>query len=69
MYDVLSVERESGNGTENTRKKRQNKQKMKKNKKKHVWLSERLHIEGQLNEGPRLQRKHRDEKRSKTKQT
>ena len=32
-----------------------------KNKKKHVWLSGRLHIEGRLKEGPRLQRKHKDE--------
>ena len=28
---------------------------------KHVWLSGRLHIEGRLNEGPRLQRKHKDQ--------
>ena len=27
----------------------------------HVWLSGRLHIEGRLNQGPRLQRKHKDE--------
>ena len=27
----------------------------------HVWLSGRLHTEGRLNEGPRLQRKHKDE--------
>ena len=32
-----------------------------------MWLSERLHIEGRLNEGLRLQRKHKDEKRGKTK--
>ena len=38
--------------------------------KKHVWLSGRPHIEGRLNDEPRLQRrKHKDEKRSKTKQT
>ena len=37
------------------------------NEQKDVWLSGRLHIEGRLNEGPRLQRKH-DEKRSKAKQ-
>ena len=30
-------------------------------KKKHVWLSGRLHIEGRVNEGPRLQRKRKDE--------
>ena len=57
----------------NTRKKRHlqmNKKRRKKEKrKKHVvWLSERLHIEGRLNEGPRFQQKHRDEKRSQTKQ-
>ena len=40
----------------------------KKRRKKHVWLLGRLHIEGRLNEGPRLQRKHKDEKRSKAKQ-
>ena len=34
-------------------------------RKKHVWLSGRLHIERRLNEGTRLQRKHKDEKRSK----
>ena len=33
---------------------------LQKKKKKHVWLSRRLHIEGRLNEGPRLQRKHKD---------
>ena len=38
-------------------------------KKKHVWLSGHLYIEGRLKEGPRLQRKHnKDEKRSKAKQ-
>ena len=26
-----------------------------------VWLSGRLHIKGRLNEGPRLQRKHKDD--------
>ena len=37
----------------------------KRKRKKHVWLSERLHIEGRFNQGPqRLQRKHRDEKRT-----
>ena len=35
--------------------------KQKKKRKKHVWLSGRLHIEGRLNEGPRLQRKPKDE--------
>ena len=38
---------------------------LKKKKKKHVWLSGRLHIEGRLNEGPRLQRKHEDENEAK----
>ena len=41
--------------------------KQKEKRKKHVRLSGRLHIEGRLNEGPRLQRKHKDEKRSKAK--
>ena len=36
-----------------------------KGKKKHVWLSGRLHIEGRLNEGPRLQRKHKYENEAK----
>ena len=45
----------------NTRKKRH----LQKKKKKHVWLSGRLHIEGRLNEGPRLQRKHKDENEAK----
>ena len=42
-----------------------NKQKKEKERKKHVWLSGRLHIEGRLNEGPRLQRKHKDENEAK----
>ena len=58
---VLSIQRENGNGTKNTRKKRH----LKKNKKKHVWLSGRLHIEGRLNEGPWLQRKNKDENEAK----
>ena len=36
-----------------------------KNKKKHAWLSGRLLIEGRLNEGQRLQRKHRDQNEAK----
>ena len=63
MYDVLSIQRESGNGTKNNRKSDISK------KNKHVWLSGRLHVEGRLNEGSRLQRKHEDEKRSKAKQS
>ena len=43
-----------------------NKQKeRKKERKNHVWLSGRLRIEGRLNEGPRLQRKHKDESEAK----
>ena len=53
---TLSIQREGGNGTKNTRKKRR----LQRKKKKHVWLSGRLHIEGRLNEGPRPQRKHKD---------
>ena len=45
----------------NTRKKRH----LQKKKKKHVWLSGRLHIEGRLNEEPRLQRKYKDENEAK----
>ena len=41
----------------------------KKKKKKHVWLSGRLHIiEGRLNEEPRLQRKKHKDKKNKAKQ-
>ena len=36
-----------------------------KKKKKRVWLSGRLHIEGRLNEGPRLRRKHKDQNEAK----
>ena len=61
-YDVFSIQRESGNGTKNTRKKRHYLQT--KGKKKHVLISGCMHIEGRLNEGPRLQRKHK----TKTKQ-
>ena len=53
---------------QNTRKKRhrlQIKKEEKRKRKKHVWLSGRLHIERRLNEGPRLQRKHRDENEAK----
>ena len=53
----------------NTRKKRHvqinKKEKKEKKRRKHVWLSERLHIEERLNEGSRLQRKHRDENEAK----
>ena len=39
----------------------------KEKRKKHMWLSRCLYIEGRLNEGLRLQRKHKDEsKQSKT---
>ena len=34
---------------------------------KHVWLSGRLHIDELLNEGPRLQWKHKDEHETKEK--
>ena len=61
-YDVLSIQRESKNSTKLLGKSDIIK------KRKHAWLSGRLHIEGRLNEGPRLQRKHEDEKRSKAKQ-
>ena len=42
--------------------------KQKEKRKKHVWLSGRLHIEGRLDQGPLLQRKHLDKKRSKAEQ-
>ena len=42
-----------------------NKKQKQKKKKKHVWLSGRLHIGGRLNEGPRLKRKHKDEYEAK----
>ena len=40
-YDVLSIQRESG---KNTRKKRHHKQIEKRKRKKHIWLSGRLHF-------------------------
>ena len=58
---VQNILGKSGNGIKNTRKKRH----LQKKKKKYVWLSGRLHIEGRLNEGPRLQRKHKDENEAK----
>ena len=65
-YDVLSIQRENGNGTKNTRKTRHLKiSKRKKERNTCVWLLRRLHIEGRLNEGPRLQRKHKDENKAK----
>ena len=48
-------------------KKYSEKQTSPKNKKQHVWLSGRPHIEGRLNEMPRLQRKHKDENEAKHK--
>ena len=59
---MLSIQRENGNGTKNTRIKRH--LQIDKSEKK-MWLSGRLHIEGLLNEGPRLQRKHKDENEAK----
>ena len=32
----------------------------------YLWLSGRMHIEERLNEGPRLQSKHKDENETKT---
>ena len=46
---------------------KQTKKENKEKRKKHVWLSERLHIEGRLNEGPRLQRKQEKKKKKETK--
>ena len=40
----------------NKHKEKKKKKEKEKEKEKHVWLSECLHIEGRLNEGPRLQR-------------
>ena len=53
-YDVLSIQRENGNGTKKYSEKETspNTQKEKNKNKKHVWLSGRPHIEGRLNEGP-----------------
>ena len=61
-YDLLSILliRENGNGT-----KKYSEKATYKKKKKNVWLSGHLHIEGRLNEGPRLQLKHRDENEAK----
>ena len=63
MCSDFSLKKKNGNGT----KKYSEKRHLQKKKKKHVWLSGRLHIEGRLNEGPRLQRKHRDENEAKQK--
>ena len=54
----------------NKRKRKKEKGKKKKEKrkrKKHVWLSGRLHIDGRLDEVPRLKQKHRDENEAKQK--
>ena len=57
-------------GTQNTRKKRHLKtNKRKKKKNKHVWLSGLPHIEGRLNEGPRLQRRKNVETKTKQNKT
>ena len=66
-YDVLSIQRESGNCTKKYSEKATspNNQKEKIKRKKQVWILVRLHIEERLNEGPRLQRKHRDENETK----
>ena len=64
-YDVLSIQKQNSNGTNNTRKKWHLPINKRKKRRKHVWLSGRLHIEGRLNEGPRLQRKHKDEHEAK----
>ena len=64
-YDVLSIQRESGNGTRNTRKKATSP------KIETRVATGAPAFEGRLNEGLRLQRKHRDKneaKQSKTKQ-
>ena len=56
----------------NTRKKRHlqiNKKRGKHKRKKHVWLSERRDSEGRLNEGPRLQRRHRRDEKTKQNKT
>ena len=59
-YDVLSIQRESGNDTKNNRKKRHLRiNKRKKERSTCVWLSGCLHIEGRLKKGPRLQQKHK----------
>ena len=64
-YDVLSIQKQNINGTTNTRKKRHLPINKRKKRRKKVWLPRRLHIEGRLNEEPRLQRKHRDEHEAK----
>ena len=65
-YDKLLGTGTAQNGKKYTRKKQHLQiNKRKKERKKHVWLSGRMHIEGQLNEGPRLQRKYEDENEAK----
>ena len=59
-YDVLSIQRENGNGTKNTRKNIHLQINKRKKRKKDMCLSGRRHIEERLNEGPWLQRKHED---------
>ena len=53
-YDVLSIQRESGNGTKITRKKRRLQIKINK-KTRVVAIRAPAYTEGRLNEGPRLQ--------------
>ena len=50
-YDVLSKQRENGNGTKNTRKSDISPNKQKEKRMKHVSLSGRLHIEERLTKG------------------
>ena len=62
---LISIQRENGKGTKNTRKKSTSPNKQKEIRKKHV-VSGHLHLEGRLNEGPRLQQKHKkDENEAK----
>ena len=69
-YDVLSIQREeSGNGTKKYSGKATSPSTQKEKEEKNVscvWLSGCcLHIEGRLNEEPRIHRKHRDKNKAK----
>ena len=57
-YDVLSIQKIKRQWYKKYSENATSPDKQKGKINKHVWLSGRLHVEGRLNERPRLQRKH-----------